>query len=294
MSRIAFKGVIPPMITPFTADGAVDYDAHLRNLERWNTTGLGGYLVLGSNSEAIALSDQEKLKLIELTVKNAAPGRTILAGTGMESTVETIRLTNEAARLGAHAALLVTPFYYKESLNDEAMIHHFRKVADQADIPVMVYNVPKYTGVNLSNKVIAALSQHPNVIGMKDSTGNINQLVEFQRVAAPDYEILVGTAGVWYPALTLGVKAGIMALANCAPEACVNIQQLFLEGRQEEAESLYRKWVPVNNAVTATFGVAGLKYACTRLGYDGGYVRSPLMELGEAGKKAIDQLLEEV
>lgn len=288
---IQFRGVIPPMITPFDADGAVDFEAHSHNLRRWNTSGLGGYLVLGSNSEASALSEGEKLELIARTAAEAAPGKVILAGTGMESTRETIHLTRAAAREGAQSALILTPFYYRDAYKDEHLIRHFEAVAEAVEIPVLLYNVPKYTNINLSNHVVAHLSKHPNIIGMKDSSGNIAQLVEFQRVADPSFQILVGTAGIWYPALLLGVKAGIMALANCAPEVLVKIQDLVEAGDHHEAERIYRKWVPVNQAVTATFGVSGLKYACNLKGYNGGKVRSPLQETGTEGQKAIAAIL---
>jgi 4-hydroxy-2-oxoglutarate aldolase len=290
-TNIRFKGVIPPMITPFSPDGTVDYPALERNIAQWNQAGLGGYLVLGSNSEAASLSETEKLELIARSAAAMLPQHVLLAGTGMESTVETIRLSNLAAREGAQAALVLTPFYYKDSLSDEAQIRHFQEVADKVHIPVLIYNVPKYTNINVSNRVIEVLSQHPNIIGMKDSSGNIAQLVEFQRVADPRFQILTGTAGVWYPALVLGVQAGIMALANCAPAELVEVQSLFEAGHPAAAEALYRKWVPVNHAVTATYGVAGLKYACTLRGYAAGEVRSPLQPLSDKGKEAIAQLL---
>ena len=290
-TNIRFKGVIPPMITPFSSDGAVDYPALEHNIAQWNQAGLGGYLVLGSNSEAASLSESEKLELIARSAAAMLPQHVLLAGTGMESTRETIRLTNLAAREGAQAALVLTPFYYKDSLSDEAHIRHFQEVADKAHIPVLLYNVPKYTNINVSNRVIEVLSRHPNIIGMKDSSGTIAQLVEFQRVADPRFQILTGTAGVWYPALMLGVQAGIMALANCAPAELVEVQSLFEAGAIAEAEALYRKWVPVNHAVTATYGVAGLKYACTLRGYAAGEVRSPLPPLSDKGKEAIAHLL---
>lgn len=288
---IQFRGVIPPIITPFDANGSVDFEAHTHNLKRWNNSGIGGYLVLGSNSEASALSESEKLELIARTAAEAAPGKAILAGTGMESTRETIHLTSAAAREGAQSALILTPFYYRDAYKDEQLIRHFEAVADAVEIPVLLYNVPKYTNVNLSNQVIGALSRHPNIIGMKDSSGNIAQLVEFQRVADPSFQILVGTAGIWYPALLLGVKAGIMALANCTPEVLVKIQELVESGNTKEAEHIYRKWVPVNQAVTATFGVSGLKYACDLRGYIGGRARGPLQETGPEGQKAIEAIL---
>lgn len=292
MTKMHIRGVIPPMITPFKNDGAVDYDAHQRNVEKWNDAGLRGYLVLGSNSEAVFLNEEEKLALIERTVEAATPHHVIMAGTGMESTRETIRLTNRAAEAGAHAALLLTPFFYKGRMDAAALIRHYRTIADESDIPILIYNVPKYTHLNVPLSVIKELSPHPNIIGMKDSSGNIAQLVQFQEAAADGYQVMVGTASVWYPAQVLGCEGAIMALANCAPEACVRVQQLFSGDQHREAETLYRRLVPVNHAVTATFGIAGLKYACTLRGYEGGAVRSPLSELPKQDKAAIRGILE--
>lgn len=280
------------MVTPFSADGEVDFAAHIRNVKRWNERGLGGYVVLGSNSEAVYLTEKEKLQLIQDTAENAASGYRIIAGTGMESTRETIHLTNEAARAGAQAGLIITPFYYAGKMSDRALIQHFTQVADAVRIPILIYNVAKFTRINVSPAVIAELSRHPNIIGMKDSSGSIPQMVQYQAVADPAFEILVGTASAWYPALTMGVTAGIMALANCAPDECVEVQSLFDEDKHTEAEDLYRRLFPVNQAVTATYGVAGLKYACACRGFAGGYVRSPLQELSDVDRKAIDKLLE--
>lgn len=286
------SGVIPPMITPFDKLGEVDIDAHIYNIRKWNKSQLAGYLVLGSNSEAVYLNEKEKLLLIEKTAEYAAADSLILAGTGVESTKETIHLTNEAAKAGAQAALVVTPFYFRSQMTSPALVDHFRAVADATSIPILIYNVTKYTGINISPEAISTLSQHPNIVGMKDSSGSIPQLIQFQAVAAADFNILVGTASAWYPALNLGIQAGIMALANCAPNACIEIQRLFQQGKLDEAGLLYRKVFPVNTAVTATYGVAGLKYACAQLGFSGGYVRSPLPELQEKQKNAIDDILQ--
>lgn len=284
-------GVIPPMITPFDKTGEIDLPSHIYNIKKWNQSNLAGYLVLGSNSEAVFLTEKEKLQLIETTATNAKADRVILAGTGMESTKETIHLTNNAAKAGAHAALIVTPFYFRAQMTPQALVRHYTTIADAATIPILIYNVTKYTGINITPAAIGTLSQHPNIIGMKDSSGSIPQLIQFQATATKNFSILVGTASAWYPALNLGVKGAIMALANCAPEACILIQQLFKQGRTAEAEALYRRVFPVNNAVTATFGVAGLKYACSQLGFKGGFVRSPLSGLKDNEKAAIDGIL---
>ena len=293
MPTLTIRGVIPPMITPFTPEGAVDLAAHAANVQRWNEAGLSGYLVLGSNSEAVYLNEREKLQLIECTCNNAASGHLILAGTGMESTRETIHLTREAAGAGAHAALIITPSFYQEQMKDDAQIRHFQAIADASPIPVLMYNVTKYTGINLSPRAVGILSEHPNIIGMKDSSGSIPQLVQYQKAAADGFNILVGTASAWYPALTLGVTGAVMALANCAPAECVRVQQWFGQGRAADAEALYRRLFPVNQAVTATYGIAGLKYACALRGYQGGSVRSPLPELSEQQKVEVKEILRE-
>lgn len=291
MSKMQIKGVLPPMITPFKENGDVDYDGHVKNMLKWNDTDMAGYLVLGSNSETVFMTEEEKLKLVELTVKNAREGRIILAGTGMESTRETIKLTNKAARLGAHGALILTPFYYGGSMNDEAIIKYFTTVADNTEIPILIYNVTKFTHFNISVNAVKELSRHPNIIGMKDSNGDVAQLIKFKSVIADDFNLMVGTASVWYPALTLGIRASIMALANCAPNECTEVQKNFEEGNHDRAREIYMRMFPVNNAVTTAYGVAGLKYACNLLGYEGGYVRSPLLQLKEENQQKVKEIL---
>ena len=291
MAKMQINGVIPPMITPFMENGDVDYEKHTVNLKKWNEAKLSGYLVLGSNSEAVYLTEEEKLKLIEITVENAKSDRLIIVGTGMESTRETISLTNKAAKLGAQAALILTPYYYGDKMNDEAQINYFTQVADNVSIPVLIYNVTKFTHVNISANAVKELSKHQNIIGIKDSSGDIPQLVNLKSVITEDFNLMVGTASAWYPAMTLGVKAGIMALANCCPNESAKVQEYYENGEMEVASDLYQRLFHVNKAVTATFGVAGLKYACDLLGYEGGYVRSPLLQLKEYEKREIQNVL---
>ena len=286
-----FTGPIPPMVTPFDDKGALDIDAHLHNVQQWSSAGLKGFLVMGSNSEAAYLEESEKLDLIRHTVAQVGGKAKVLVGTGMESTRGTLELTNKAAALGADAALLLTPFYYREAMSEQALIRHFFAIADHSDIPVLLYNVPKYTGINVSSALVREISQHPNIIGMKDSSGNIGQLVQFQAAAADDFQVLVGTAAVWYPALDLGATAGIMALANCAPAECLEVERLFAAGEKEAAKALYRTLVPVNALVTGNLGVAALKYACDLRGFRGGKVRSPLSELTDTQKKLVEKTL---
>jgi 4-hydroxy-2-oxoglutarate aldolase len=209
----------------------------------------------------------------------------------MESTQETIALTQKAAERGAHAALILPPFYYLGQMTDAALAKHFLTIADAVDIPILIYNVPKFAHVNVSIGLLSELIDHPNIIGMKDSAGNIGQIIQYQAILKESFQLLVGTAALWYPALTLGVKGGIMALANIFPTECFQIQSMVTKGLLDDAELLYRKLYPVNHAITATFGVAGLKYAADLLGFKGGPVRSPLMQLNDSQKQTIRETI---
>lgn len=288
---MSVTGILPPMITPFKAEGGVDYDAFVHNLNIWGKTGLSGLLVLGSNGESAYLNEEEKLRLIKLAVENSS-GKQIMAGTGMETPRDTIALTNKAAELGANCALILPPNYYDSSMNDRVLIEFFTTVADNSDIPILIYNVPKYTHVTVSPDVIRTLAPHPNIIGMKDSSGNMPGFASFMRAAkGEDFSVLVGTASALYPALSLGASGGILALANCNPNECIEIYDLFKAGKLEESRDLYQRMFPVNACVTGPLGIAALKAACDMLGYQGGHVSRPLLDLTEAELASVRQVL---
>lgn len=291
MAMLALQGVIPPMMTPFTAAGEIDYGAHARNIARWNKDDLGGYLVLGSNSETPYLNETEKLKLIESTVSHAAAGRVVIAGTGLESSRETIRLTNLAAEQGARAALVLTPSFYGSQMTDASLVNHFRLVADSARIPILIYNVPAYTHLSISVTTVGILSNHPNIIGIKDSSGDIPRLALLMNEVASSFNVVMGNASSWYPSLTLGVRTGILALANFAGGQCSQIQKYFDAGEYEKARVLHLRLVPVNAAVTSVYGVPGLKYAATLFGYESGFLRSPLAPLDENAQRRIREIV---
>ena len=284
------QGIFPPITTPFM-DGKVAYDQLAANIAKWNTTGLAGYVAFGSNGEYVYLSEEEKLEVVKTVVQSAAPGMKVIAGTGCESTWQTIQLTNACARLGAHAALVVTPFYYGGRMNEAALFRHFTAVADQSDIPILIYNVTKFTNINVSVGLTARLSRHPNIIGIKDSNGNVSSLGETMNAVDKNFSVLVGTAGALFGALTLGAVGGVLALANVAPEACVRIQQLLKQGDLEAARTLQMRMLPVNTAVTATYGVPGLKAALDMLGYFGGDPRPPLLPASEKERSEIKAIL---
>jgi 4-hydroxy-2-oxoglutarate aldolase len=290
MPQIDLQGIFPPIPTPFV-DGEVAYDKLASNIEKWSNTGLKGLVVMGSNGEYVYLSAAEKRKLVEKVVALTPDHMLVIAGTGCESTRETIELTRDCAASGAHAALVVTPHYYGGRMNEAAMLAYFTAVADQSPIPILLYNVPKFTHVNLTCRLVAQLSRHPNIVGIKDSTGNVSQLGEFLNHVEADFKLLVGTAGALLGGLTLGCVGGVLALANVAPQNCVKIHALVKEGNFEAAKKLQLKMIPVNQAVTATYGVPGLKAAMDMLGYFGGDPRPPLLPASEQEKSEIRDIL---
>jgi 4-hydroxy-2-oxoglutarate aldolase len=292
MSYFEIKGVIPPVITPFKENDEVDYEKFSTNIKKWNSKDLAGVLVLGSNGETAYLREEEKLELIKLAVENTDDDKIVMVGTGLESTEMTIELTNKAAKLGADCALLLTPNYYGGKMGDEAQLAYFKEVADNTEIPILIYNVTKFTHINISPKVVSELSKHKNIIGMKDSSGDVKQLIQFMNAGLDqEFNLLVGTAAAWYPALAVGVKASVMALANCCPDECIEVQKLFEEGKNEESLELYKKMYPVNSAVTGGYGIAGLKYVCDELGFEGGFTRKPLLPLKDREKGELDSII---
>ncbi|MFB3883735.1 MAG: dihydrodipicolinate synthase family protein [Thermodesulfobacteriota bacterium] len=284
------RGVLPPMTTPFQ-NGKVALDKLKRNLQKWNQTGLSGYLVLGSNGEAVYLNEREKIKVIEVSREFIPKSKIMMVGTGMESTQETIRVTNQAAKLGADCALVVTPYYFKGSMKPQILYDHFVSVADASKIGILVYNVPQFTGVNLEPEWVAKLSEHPNIVGIKDSSGNIGQLSEIIRLSRKGFAVFVGSAPVFFPALCVGAVGGILAVANVLPQESVLIQSLFDRGKMVDAKAAQNQLTPLANAVTVKHGIGGLKLAMDLAGYFGGEPRPPLKKPGKDVERELEGLL---
>lgn len=291
MSQSSLHGIFPPIPTPFV-NGEIAYDELVSNIAKWSKTGLRGLVAMGSNGEYIYLSAAEKRKFVEKVVEITPDDMLVIAGTGCESTRETIELTRDCAAYGAHAALVVTPHYYGGRMNEAAMLAYFTTVADNSPIPILLYNVPKFTHINMSAGLVAQLSRHPNIAGIKDSTGNVIQLGEIKNHVDSDFNVLVGTAGALFGALSLGCVGGVLALANVAPQICVRIYELVREGDFEAAKKLQLRMIPVNQAVTATYGVPGLKAAMDMLGYFGGDPRPPLLPATDQERSEIREILQ--
>lgn len=287
------RGVFPPIATPFGANGDLDGDALQANIGRWNETGLSGYVVAGSNGESVMLDFDEVLAATRLVRAAALPEHLVITGTGQQSTRATIRLTQAAAEAGADVALVMTPSFFGAQITPAAMIRHYEAVAEAAPIPVMVYNVPKFTGVNIAPATVAKIAPHPNVIGVKDSAGDIGQIVNLVRLCPADFDVVLGNAPAFLAGLDAGATGGILALANVAPRECVAIQAYQAAGRAAEAHALHARLMSTGNAVTGGYGIAGLKAALDLLGYRGGPPRPPLQSADAATREAIRGILAE-
>ncbi|MCJ7644482.1 MAG: dihydrodipicolinate synthase family protein [Candidatus Aminicenantes bacterium] len=275
-----FEGIFAALTTPFVHEEA-SVPKFKENIAKFNETGLAGYLILGSTGESVSLSDVESEALVRAARESAAPGKKVIAGTARESTKLTLEFTNRAAGLGVDAALVRPPSYYKAKMNVDALRAYYLAVADGAKLPVIIYNIPQNTGIFLESQLIVELARHPNVIGLKESTGNLAFLGEVIRLVPPDFHYFLGSGSVFLPALELGACGAILAVANAAPEICVKIYKLFREGRLEEARSLQLDLLPFNKTIMEEAGIPGLKHALDLRGYYGGPARLPLLPVDE-------------
>jgi 4-hydroxy-2-oxoglutarate aldolase len=293
---VSLEGVFPPIPTPFDSQGEVAVEALVGNLARWNRYGLSGYVVLGSNGEAGFLDDGEKMRVWQAAREAIPTDRLMIAGAGCESTRQTIRLSRQAAEAGADAVLLVTPHYYGPKMTPDSLFHHYRAVADEVPVPVLLYTVPKFTHVDVDVATVARLADHPNVVGIKDTSGNMAKMADTVRLTgagSASFQVLAGSASFFLPGLTVGAVGGILALANVAPQLCVDLYRMFKAGQLDEAAELQRRVIPVNTAITGCFGIAGLKAALDMVGYYGGPVRSPLLPISESERETLRSILVE-
>jgi 4-hydroxy-tetrahydrodipicolinate synthase len=271
-----FAGIYTPIATPFRDDGTVDERALAANVSRWMTTPLTGLVVLGSNGEAASLEDAEADRVVEIARAGVPSSRPLIAGTGRESTGATIAATRRAAAAGADAALVRTPSFFKPQMTTDAFVRHFTEVADASPVPVLLYNVTLYTGVNLLPDAVERLAVHPNIVGMKESGSDIGQIAEYVARTPDDFTVLAGSATTLVHALCAGCDGAILALASLAPAECVLMLTLVREKRLDEAHALQRRLMPLARSVGTSYGVPGLKAALELKGYAGGPPRPPL------------------
>jgi 4-hydroxy-2-oxoglutarate aldolase len=284
------QGILPPIATPFDHRGDLYKIKVQHNVEKWNRTALAGYVVCGSTGESVYLNTEEKLHLWEWVAEYAAPGKILVAGTGAESVRETVTLTNAAAERGYQAAMVRTPHYYKNLLNKvDAQVLYFRAVADQIKIPLMIYNFPQATGVDISPEAVAILSHHPNIFGIKESSGNLEKCLQMIKDAQPGFQVLTGSAPILAPSLAIGCAGAVLAFANAAPFAAISIWEAHRTREFAAAMDWQNRILRAAQLVTVRYGIPGLKYAMDLNGYYGGPPRLPLTTITPDAKHEIEQ-----
>jgi 4-hydroxy-2-oxoglutarate aldolase len=283
------QGIFPPITTPFNMEGDIWKQKLQHNVEKWNLTGLAGYVVCGSTGESVALTTEEKIQLWEWVAQWASPEKLLIAGTGVESVRETVALTNRAAEIGYKAAMVRTPHYYKNLIdNAPAQMLYFRAVADQTKIPIFIYNWPQITGVDIPADAVAELSHHSNIIAIKESSGNLEKVAQMIREVKKGFQVLTGSAPTLAPSLAAGASGAVLAFANAAPYATISIWEAHRTREPEAALDWQNRISHAAYLVTAKYGVPGLKYAMDLAGYYGGPPRLPLTVPTPEAKKEIE------
>ena len=290
MNRMNLSGIYAPIPTPFDDRDEVDIARLRAALARWITRPLTGFVVLGSNGEA-GLIDEVEFDRVIVAAREAIPaGRTLITGTGRESTRAAVRAARRAAEHGADAVLVRTPAFFKTQMTGDAFVRHYTAVADASPVPVLLYNFTALTGVDLLPATVAQLAAHPNIAGMKESGGDAARINDLVSGTPERFQVLAGTASTFYSALCVGATGGILALACVLPEACLRVFELFRAGRHAEALAVQRQILPLARLL-GTYGVPGLKAALNLAGYDLGVPRPPLAPAPDAAVARLRETL---
>ncbi|MGI9181056.1 MAG: dihydrodipicolinate synthase family protein [Longimicrobiaceae bacterium] len=284
-----------PAVTPFDpVTGEVDVVAMRKNVRAWLSAPLAGLVLFGSTGEGLLLDEEERVRLLSSARELMGGGQHLLAGTGAESTRATLRLTRAAADAGADAALVHPPAYYKPQMTPEALRDHYLAVADASPIPIILYQIPpRYSGVELPPGLVGELSRHPNIVGIKDSSGDLKTLGAFVDACDRSCRVLVGNGAVLFGALEVGARGGILAVSLLMPRECADIFRLRESGEHAAAGRLQERVAPVHRAVVGALGVSGIKAALDMLGLVGGPPRSPLKPLRAKEQESVRAALEQ-
>jgi 4-hydroxy-2-oxoglutarate aldolase len=285
------RGIFPPITTPFAPDGTLALDRLRENIARYNAMRLGGCVFNGSTSESVLLRWEEVYQVWETAKDAVAAGRTLIAGTGAESTAETIEHTNHAAEIGFDVALVRTPSFYKPAMSVEVLATHYLRVADAARIPVLIYSVPIFTHITVEASLISRVAMHPNIIGIKDSSGDVEGTVRIMAAAPKGFNTLVGSAAFLYDSLQKGAGGAVLAISNVFPELCVDIYEAAQAGDTIRALSLQQKLIAPGKMLGPQYGIPGIKYALDSVGFYGGLPRPPLLPVSETAQREIDAML---
>ena len=286
------KGILLPTTTPFDRDGRICTTDITSNIKSWSSRGVIGFVVLGSTGERVHLDEREYLEVIE--VSRAASDSILIAGAGQQSTINTIKEIKSAARAGAQAVLVITPYFYRPAITQETLVNYYTAVADAAPVPVLLYSMPPLTGIKIEPETIARLSEHPNIIGVKDSSNDLPAFRRTVELCPPDFAVMTGNGTVLFDALRAGATGGILAVGCVVPEVCVEIFRAFTNGDLERAERLQTELTPLAAAVTTKYGIGGLKAALDFAGYRGGAVRAPLRAPDDAARAEIKSVLDRI
>jgi 4-hydroxy-2-oxoglutarate aldolase len=294
-AKIASKlrGILLPLPTPFTDSGEVNDRAFRDNIEKWNATGIAGHAVLGSTGERVHLDEREYLQVIEVARGAVPDDLAFIVGAGQQSTRTTIAKVKKAADACADAVLVITPHFYRPAITQTALLDHYRAVADAASVPVILYSMPALTGVKIEPETAARLSEHENIIGIKDSSNDLDGLRETIKLVGEDFAVLTGNGTVLHEALSAGACGGILAVGCAAPGLCLAIFRAVHSGDNKLAAALQSKLTPLAAAVTVRYGIGGLKAALEMTGYVGGAVRAPLRAPDEAARAEIRRCLDQ-
>ena len=278
------NGVFAPITTPFI-DEEIAYEHLEENINKYSQTSLSGLLVLGSNGESKSLTEDEKLKVLEVVLQKKSDHQIVMVGAGYESTRQTIAFSKKAEAMGADIVSLLTPGYFKKSLTDDALIGYYTDVAEAVTIPVFAYNAPGFTGMTLSAHVIEKISKLPNIAGMKDTSPS--GLAGYLEVGGDNFDVLAGTMNTLFIGLSLGASGGVISLANAFPEPCCDLYEKYIAGDVKGARQLHSRLFRLNQAVSGKSGVAGVKYAMELGGFFGGLPRLPLRPLQASDQSRI-------
>jgi 4-hydroxy-2-oxoglutarate aldolase len=287
---VNLRSVFPPMPTPFRG-GEVDTGAIRSNVRKWITAGLGGIVALGTNGEAPLLDDDESTRVIEAVRAEVPRDRVLIAGAGHESTRATVAAARRLAAAGADAVLVKTPYTYRNHVPIAGLIAHYTSVADASPVPVLLYNFPASTGVNLAPETVGTLARHPNIVGMKETSTDGAQFADLGAAVSDDFTILCGAAPGVFAALCAGAKGAITAIAAVMPGPCLEMLDHIRAGRYDAALTIQHRITPLARAVTTGFGIPGLKAALEMAGFSCGDPRPPLMPLADEARERIRTLL---
>jgi len=291
MNKMKLEGVFPPITTPFNNNGFIEYNHLTENIEKLNDAGTSGYLVLGSSGEFVFLNEEERLGIVSTARKSIPQTKHMLVGVGLESAKCTIELTRKISDYGADVAVVITPHFFKHDMSHDALLKYYLIVSDSSPIPVLLYNVPVFTGLNIDAKTVAVLSSHENIIGIKDSSGDVEQLSEIISLTEDkEFSSLTGSSVVLYPSMCIGASGGIMAIACVLPEICYDIIKMYKEGKHAESKELQMRLIGPTIAVTSRYGIPGLKAAMDLFGFHGGSSRIPLLPISDIATKDIKNI----